>query len=103
MNPKLAHFATSPLATLVQLAVTAIAIPLIGFVGARTIDELVSLNRAVARIELTNATIDQRTRALETLAMAHAEAITTLREKTLRHDYLIERITTTPVTQEPKK
>lgn len=93
MNPqRIGQWASSPWATLTQLVITAIAIPLVGFVGSRLIDELVSLNKAVARIETQNATTDQRTKALEILGVAHTEAIQSVRDKVLRHDMLLERL-----------
>jgi hypothetical protein len=90
MNPSLVRFATSPLATLLQLMVTAIAIPVMGYIGGKSIDELVSLNRAVARIETTNATIEQRTRSLEAVSLSHEAAIAILRDKSIRHDVQME-------------
>lgn len=100
MTPRLSEWATSPVASLVNLAVTAIAaigVPLVGYVGTRTIEALGKLNDAVAVITTTNATIEQRTRALETLGVAHSEAIAQqreklgeLRERTLRHEFLLE-------------
>ena len=58
MSPKLQQWAQGPTAQLLNLGVTlvaAIGVPVIGWVGARVIDELVTLNRAVSSIQQTNA------------------------------------------------
>jgi uncharacterized protein HemX len=92
MTPRLAQFATSPGASLLQLLVTGVALPLIALIGGRSLSQLDDLVKATQRIEIANATMENRTRALETLGAAQAEAIGGLREKAIRHEYLIERV-----------
>ncbi len=95
ISPKLQQWAQGPAAQLLNLGVTliaAIGVPVIGWVGARVIDELVTLNRAVSSIQQTNAASEQRTRSLETLGIAHSEALAVLRERSIRHEVVIERL-----------
>lgn len=100
MTPRLQEWAASPVAALANLIVTTIAaigVPLVGYVGTKTIDALGKLNDSVAQINTVNATTENRLRAQEALNAAQSEAIANtreklgeLRERTLRHEFLLE-------------
>ena len=89
-DERLQHIADSAILKILQYAITAIAIPLIGGSISVVLDRMTALEKAIQKNDTTAATYELRLQTLERAQIERDTSIRLLTEKTIVNQYEIQ-------------